>query len=63
MVWPLVIIVVIIIAIALYYIYKPNLGGKNYPLNRYCLGCHKRFPDNLKACPNCGEPYFADNQK
>jgi len=62
MVWPVLVVIVTIILIALYFHYK-NQGKRGYPLNRYCLACQKRFPDNLSSCPECGEPYFSYNQK
>ncbi len=62
MVWPILIAIGVIVIIALY-IYRKDHGSKGFPLNRYCLACHKRFPDNLANCPKCGEPYFAYHQK
>jgi len=57
MVWPIIIAVIVIGVIAWYYYKKPQ-GSKGFPLNRFCLGCHKRFPENLSSCPYCGEKYF-----
>ena len=62
MVWPILIVVAVIVIIAIYY-YRKDHGARGFPLNRYCLACHKRFPDNLSSCPKCGEPYFASNIK
>jgi len=44
--WYLIIIAIIII-VGIYY-YRKDYGERNFPLNRYCLSCHKRFPDNQK---------------
>ena len=62
MVWPIIIFIVIIIAIAAY-LYRKDHGSRAYPLNRFCLGCQKRYADNLSTCPYCGESYFNFNQK
>lgn len=61
MVWPI-IIGIIVVGIIAYFIYKKDHGSRSFPLNRYCLACHKRFPDNLSNCPYCNEPYFSYNQ-
>jgi len=57
MVWPIIIVIVVIALIAVY-MYKKDQGKRGYALNRLCLTCHKRYPDTLSACPNCGEKYF-----
>ena len=62
MVWPIIIVVLIVIAIGIY-LYRKDQGSRGFPLNRFCLGCQKRFPDNLSSCPYCGELYFSFNQK
>lgn len=61
MVWPILVIFAIIVVIALL-IYRKNQGSKGFPLNRFCLNCKKRFPDNISNCPYCGEPYFNFHQ-
>ena len=62
MVWPVLLIVAIIVVIVIL-LYRKDQGQRGFPLNRYCLECHKRFPDNLSVCPYCGEKYFSSRQK
>jgi len=62
MVWPALLIIAIIVVV-LFLVYRKDQGSKGFPLNRYCLQCHKRFPDNLSICPHCGENYFSSCHK
>ena len=62
MVWPIIVGIAVIVLIVIL-IYRKDQGKRGYPLNRYCLTCHKRFPDNLSHCPYCNEPYFSSHQK
>jgi membrane protease subunit (stomatin/prohibitin family) len=38
---------------------QPNLqGGQPQPVREvYCSNCAKKFPNNHKFCPHCGDPY------
>ena len=58
MVWPILVIIGVIVIIA-YFIYKKDSGSRGYPLNRLCLSCKKRYPDNISTCPYCGQKYFS----
>jgi len=58
MVWPILVFIVIVVIIAIY-LYKKDQGSRSFPLNRFCLACKKRFPENLASCPYCGELYFS----
>ena len=62
MVWPILVVIGIVIIIGIW-LYKKDEGSRGFPLNRFCLACHKRFPENLSNCPYCGEVYFNFNQK